>query len=491
MVLFPLERPSASGTIRSREFKINSDREDFPFHSCGYGGRAVASEVVCSSSENGAAVLWSSSSSRYRAWFFSSDSSADEYFCIGAPSQNSTRAFSFDGGFTFNCRPYFCQYEGVYRDGIEKCHDMETCSSITWNLQFFAEERTEPASPRKRRREREEGRVAKSQDLGASIVIIVGLLGLSLLGGFFWQELVTYLQNTIALMGQTELGKAGWQHSLWINGLRMLVFVWLPLGGAAALAALGVTVAQVGFVITSKPLVPKPDRFNLVSGLKKIISLRSLVELFKGLIKAALFCIVIYSALRKEVKELVGALQLPLEGGLALVFHKIWKLSMKLAFLLLSIALFDYLYQKWEFERSIRMSRQEIKEEYKQMEGDPMLRSKIRQKQRELARSRMMASVPDADVVITNPTTLAIALEYDKNLMEAPVVVAMGKGFIAQRIREIAEEHKVPIVENKPLAWALYDSSDIGDEIPHALYKAVAEVLAFVYKLKKKDAYGH
>lgn len=362
---------------------------------------------------------------------------------------------------------------------------MEIEKSSFYDLQFFAEERTEPASPRKRRREREEGRVAKSQDLGASVVILVGLIALFLFGTFFWDILLFYIRDTVAFMASPSMKAQGWQHILWIRALKTLAIVVFPLGGVAALAAFIVTVAQVGLVLTPKPLIPKPDRFNPVSGLKKIVSLRSLVELVKGLFKATLFGIVIYTVLKKDIREIAGVLQFPIDQGLALVFYKIWRLCLKLAFLLFAIAIFDYLYQRWEHERSIRMSRQEIKEEYKQTEGDPQLRGKIRQKQRELARSRMMSSVPKADVVITNPTTLAIALEYDKSVMEAPVVVAKGKGFIAQKIRELAEENEVPIVENKPLAWALYDAIDIGEEVPEKLYKAVAEVLAFVYKLKR------
>ena len=158
---------------------------------------------------------------------------------------------------------------------------------------------------------------------------------------------------------------------------------------------------------------------------------------------------------------------------------------MRLAIMLFVIGMVDYGYQKWEFEKSIKMSKQEIKEEFKQMEGDPQIKSKIRQKQRELAKKRMMASVPKADVVITNPTTLAVALMYDREIMAAPQVVAKGRGVIARKIRELAEEHGVPIVENKPLAWALYESSEIGDEVPEKLYRGVAEILAMVYKLKK------
>ena len=160
---------------------------------------------------------------------------------------------------------------------------------------------------------------------------------------------------------------------------------------------------------------------------------------------------------------------------------------MRLAVMLFIIGLLDYAYQKWDFEKSIKMSKQEVKEEVKQTEGDPLIKSKIRQKQRELARKRMMASVPKADVVITNPTTLAVALMYDSEVMAAPQVVAKGKGLIARKIRELAEEHGVAIIENRPLAWALYESTEIGDEVPEKLYRGVAEILAMVYRLKKKE----
>ena len=206
----------------------------------------------------------------------------------------------------------------------------------------------------------------------------------------------------------------------------------------------------------------------------------------KGLLKASLFAAVIYFAMKKDMPELVAAIRLPLEDGVAQLFSRLLGLSFRLAFLLLVLALFDYGYQKWEFERSIRMSKQELKEEYKQMEGDPQIKSKIRQKQRELARSRMMSSVPKADVVITNPTHLAIALQYDRGKMIAPTVVAKGAGEVAEKIKQVARKAGVPVVENKPLAQALFKSLDIGDVIPEALYKAVAEILAYVYRLKAK-----
>ncbi len=355
---------------------------------------------------------------------------------------------------------------------------------MRFNLQFFAQERTEPATPRKRRREREEGRVAKSQDLGAAVIILSGLFSLLVFGRYMYGYMRSLLVDLVAFMGGQTIREAGWLRVLSREALPAIVLPWIPLGLVTAVGALLVTTAQVGIELTTKPLVPKMDRFNPVSGLKKVLSMRSLMELVKGLLKASLFATVIYFAMKKDMPEMVAAIRMPLEDGVSLLFSRLLGLCFRLAFLLLVIALFDYGYQKWEFEKSIRMSKQELKEEYKQMEGDPQIRSKIRQKQRELARSRMMSSVPKADVVITNPTHIAVALEYDREIMEAPVLTAKGSGFIAKRIRQLAEENGVPVVENRPLARSLFESLEVGDEIPEHLYKAVAEVLAFIYKLK-------
>jgi flagellar biosynthetic protein FlhB len=352
---------------------------------------------------------------------------------------------------------------------------------MTFDLQFFSQERTEPATPRKRRKEREEGRVAKSQDLGAAAVILVGLFALLVFGRFLFSWIISFTTDSIAFLGGSTLREEGWFFVIQKETVYALLVPWLPIGLAAAVGALIVTVSQVGFFLTTKPLVPKMDRMNPVSGLKKVISLRSLVEMVKGLLKAALFALVIYFSLRKDTPELVQAIRFPLEAGVSQLLWKLLGLSFRLAFLLLVIAVFDYVYQKWEFERSIKMSKQELKEEYKQMEGDPQIKSKIRQKQRELARSRMMSSVPKADVVITNPTRLAMALEYDRKVMDAPVVSAKGSGFLARKIREIARENGVPVVENKPLARSLFENLEVGDEF----YRAVAEVLAFVYRIRK------
>ena len=359
-------------------------------------------------------------------------------------------------------------------------------SQFIFDIQFFAQERTEPATPKKREKVRGEGKVCKSRDLTAAIEIIVGLLGLWVMGSFMAGELTGFIRETIAFIGEGALFRAGWFYRLEYSAIWTYFRIWLLLGIIIVVTVLVVTIRQVGWGVSAKPFEPKFDRMNPISGMKKIISLRSLVELLKSIVKALLFAWVIYLALRDKLPLAVSAMQLSLSEGALRLWDLLWGLSMRLAIMLLIIGVVDYMYQKWDFEKSIKMSKQEVKEEFKQTEGDPQIKSKIRQKQRELAKRRMMASVPKADVVITNPTTLAVALMYDRDVMAAPQVVAKGKGVIARKIRELAEEHGVPIVENRPLAWALYESAEIGDEVPEKLYRGVAEILAMVYKLKKK-----
>ena len=245
-------------------------------------------------------------------------------------------------------------------------------------------------------------------------------------------------------------------------------------------------IAQVGFAMTGEPFGPKFDRLNPFTGMKKIISMRSVVELLKGLLKAAIFAVMIYNAIRDYLPVSSKTMQMPLVVGSLEFWDMLWRLAMRLALMLLVMAFADYAYQKWDFENSIKMSKKEVKDEYKQMEGDPQIKQKIRQKQREMAKQRMMADVPKADVVITNPTHVAVALQYERNIMGAPVVLAKGGDYLAKRIRDIAQANLIPIVENRPLAWALYLNVEVGEEIPEDLYKGVAEVLAFVYKLKKE-----
>ena len=355
---------------------------------------------------------------------------------------------------------------------------------ITFDLQFFAEERTEEATPHKREKVREEGRVCMSKDLNAAVAIIIALLCFAMLGAVIWRTLTGLIRFMIGYIGDKTLLQDGWFAYVSWEAIKRYFASWLPLGGIVVLFSTAAVIAQVGFAMTGEPFGPKFDRLNPFTGMKKIISMRSMVELLKGLLKASIFAVMIYNAIKNYLPVSSKTLQMPLIIGAGEFWDMLWNLAMRLALMLLVMAFADYAYQKWDFENSIKMSKKEIKDEYKQMEGDPQIKQKIRQKQREMAKQRMMADVPKADVVITNPTHIAVALQYDREIMQAPLVIAKGGDYLAKRIREIAENNLIPVIENKPLAWALYQNVEIGEEIPEDLYRGVAEVLALVYKLK-------
>ena len=355
---------------------------------------------------------------------------------------------------------------------------------IRFNLQFFGEERTEEATPHKREKVREEGRVCMSKDLNAAVAIITALLGLTMLGALTWRTLTRLIAFMMSYIGDRSLLQDGWFYYVSWEAVKDYFASWLPLGGLIVLFSTCAVIAQVGFAFTTEPFTPKFDRLNPFTGMKKIISLRSCVELLKGLLKSSVFAVMIYTAIKNYLPISSKTMQMPLPVGANEYWNMLWNLAMRLALMLLVMAFADYFYQKWDFEKSIRMSKKEIKDEYKQMEGDPQVKQKIRQKQREMAKQRMMQDVPKADVVITNPTHIAVALAYDRKVMGAPQVIAKGGDYLAKRIRDIATLNLIPIIENKPLAWALYENVEIGEEIPEDLYRGVAEVLAMVYKLR-------
>lgn len=356
-----------------------------------------------------------------------------------------------------------------------------------FDLQFFGGEKTEPATPKRREKAREEGQVAKSQDLTAAMILLAGLLGVYLIGYVGQDTLVGMFYTILEHIGSTLMFDEAWWARPLRSGVTTYFMIWLPLAVFCALVAIIVLLRQVKYKISAKPFQLKFDKFNPAKGIKKIFSARSFVEMIKGLMKASLLMYILYRFIMSEQELFLTIMMYPMETGASIMFGKIWGLGLRMALILLLIGFIDYAYQKWSFEKSIRMSKQDIKDEHKQSEGDPQIKSKIRQKQRELARSRMMNDVPKSDVVVTNPTHLAVAIQYDQQTMAAPIVVAKGAGFIAKRIREIAEANDIPIVENKPLARLLFAQVDVGESIPQDMYRAVAEVLAFVYRLKKKS----
>jgi flagellar biosynthesis protein FlhB len=241
---------------------------------------------------------------------------------------------------------------------------------------------------------------------------------------------------------------------------------------------------QVGFVLSAESVHPKFSKLDPIKGFGKLFSLRSLVELAKNVFKISIIGFIVYITIKGEIKNCIPLIDQSVWGILIYIGELAFKIVLRVCLVLIILAISDYIYQKYEFEKNLKMSKQEIKDEFKQTEGNPLIKSRIKHLQREAARKRMMANVPKADVIITNPTHFAVALSYDQNGISAPKVVAKGAGFIAQNIKDIARKNKVPIVNNKPLARVLYKTVDVDEVIPANLYRAVAEVLAFVYNMK-------
>ena len=270
------------------------------------------------------------------------------------------------------------------------------------------------------------------------------------------------------------------------NMMTAILGVMFPILGAAMIAGVAVNILQTGFLFTTKTLGMKFNRISPISGFKRMFSTRTLVDLLKSLLKVALCGYIAYSDYRNLLNEFPMYVGRDIYSTFIQIMRTAFLIALKMCLAMVFIALADYLYQWWKYEKDLKMTKQEVKDEYKMMEGDPQIKGKIRQKQRQMSAMRMMSRVPEADVVITNPTHYAVALKYDDAVSSAPVVIAKGQDYIARKIKEVALEHNVEIVENKPLAQSLYTLCEIDDEIPADLYQAVADILVFVYRQKGK-----
>ena len=347
------------------------------------------------------------------------------------------------------------------------------------------QERTEKATPRRRIKARDEGKVAKSMELNSAAIICLGFLSLYTLGPTLAEQIKQLVAHT---MSNAPVIAASDPTFVKVFSDAMLRFfmIMLPVFVVMTMIALGVNLAQVGFKFSSKAMEPKFDKLNIVEGLKRLVSMKSLVQLVRDTLKLIVVGFVAFKGIEGEFTSFFDLPDMTVTqlatsmGRLALI------LAMKIGAIILVIGVLDYLYQRYEFEKSIRMSRQDLKEEYKDTEGSPQIKARVRQLQREMSRNRMMKAVPLADVVVTNPTHLAVALKYEPKKENAPMVVAKGERLIAKRIKEIALAHNIPVVEDKPLARALFKMCDVGQMVPMNLYRAVAEVLAYVYRLRGK-----
>ena len=355
------------------------------------------------------------------------------------------------------------------------------------NLQLFAEERTEPASPKKRRESREKGQVAKSREIVSAALLLASFLAIKIFAQSIINNLVELIRVFFNFPNDIENAiKIGDLTKVYLQCLWVFAKIMGPMLLIAAFVAIIFNYLQVGFLFTLKPLVPKLNKLNPIEGFKNTFSKNAFVELFKSIFKIGIIGYVIYSYLKENFVIIPELLAMDMQATASFIGNTIINTGIRVAIVLIILSVFDYGYQYFEFEKKLKMSKQEIKEEYKMTEGNPQIKSKIKEKQRQMSMRRMMTEVPKADVVITNPTHFAIAIKYDPSSAEAPMVLAKGKDIIAQKIKEIAKDNKVPMVENRPLAQALYKSVEIGDMVPAELYKAVAEVLAFVYSLKNK-----
>lgn len=317
------------------------------------------------------------------------------------------------------------------------------------------------------------------------ISLLAAFMLLGALGDYFIRTWARYFVQALSpeMLNLDLAGGDGGTLLLW--HLRTFMLIFLPMGLGCMVVGILVNFLQVGAIFTTDPLRPRFDRINPLQGMKRLFSPRSFVELAKSLIKLGVAGTILWNSFRNEMMPF-SERAMGMTGVTAIEgFWKIlYNVSIRIILALLALGILDYFYQRWEHAKSLRMTKKELKDEYKQMEGDPQIKSRIKQRQRQMAMRRMMQDVPKADVVITNPTHFAIALRYDAATMSSPQVVAKGEGYMAARIREIAEENKVPLVENPPLARAIYKAVEVGGTIPAELYQAVAEVLAFVYRLR-------
>lgn len=346
--------------------------------------------------------------------------------------------------------------------------------------------KTEKATPKKRRDERKKGNVFLSRDAVAVATLLGAYAMMWALGGSFVEQLTRFLSYCFetatqpAGQFQTLLGK------LSVEALVVVLRTVAPLILVTVLCAAAATFLQTRFLVSGESIKPKFNRISPLQGFKRLFSLKSVIEALKGILKITLLMVIIFLNLKGMFQESAKYLYTELPSACLHLVDNILAMVMQIAIAFVALAALDFLYQWWDYERQLRMSKQEIKEEYKQMEGDPQVKGKIKEIQRRRAQSRMMQQVPGADVVIRNPTHFAVALRYKPDRDSAPIVLAKGQDSLALRIVQIAQEHQIAVLENVPLARALYAQAELNREIPPELYAAVAEVLVYIFQLNEK-----
>ena len=351
-----------------------------------------------------------------------------------------------------------------------------------------AGEKSEEPTPHKLREAREKGQVAKSKEVTTAVLLLAtfGIFRYTALRS--WGELQQMSISIFQMVPDATDFSFSFAANIMVIGFRAFFMVLAPLFAIAFLASVIVEAAQTQFASAVDPLMPKLERLNPMEGLKKMFSMQGLVELIKSLAKIIIVFWIAWAVVRADLPKIVTLMDLAPWDIVMLGADLAYRIAMRVGLFYIIIAILDYFYRRYEYMKNLKMTKQEVKEEYKRLEGDPMVKQRIRDMQRSIAQQRMMSSVPQADVVVTNPTEIAVALQYDTLKMSAPQVVAKGERLIAEEIRSIAEEHKIPIIQNIDLARTLFRSTAIGQEVPFELYQAVAEVLAFVFKLRRQKS---
>lgn len=353
-----------------------------------------------------------------------------------------------------------------------------------FSLQRFADgDKTEEPTAKKRQDAAKKGQVGKSQELSTAFVLLIGFFVIKAL----WEQIYANIAGyTIYIFGHLNQNvDVENVIQLFIGMGVIFVKTAMPIMLAVMVIGLAVNFFQVGLNVSAEKIQPKFDNLNPINGVGRMFSKRSLVELVKSVLKIVVIGFFIYNYLKDEIFTMPQFIFYDLGTSLAKMSEIIFTLAFQVIGVIFVLAVLDFGYQKWQTTQDLKMTKQEVKDEFKQTEGDPQIKGKIRQKQRQMAMSRMMQEVPKADVIVTNPTHFAVALKYEKG-MTAPVVVAKGADFVAQKIKSVGRENDVPLVENRPLARALYASTEVGDSVPRELYQSVAEVLAYVYRLKHR-----
>ena len=349
-------------------------------------------------------------------------------------------------------------------------------------------DKTEEPTPHKLREAREKGQVAKSREITVAFVLLLSYFLFRYLGGFMLTNITEMFRLIYQLIPEARNLSLPLAAYALLVGIRALAFVVLPIFAIAFISTFIAEAVQTGFLFSADPLSPKIERLNPLEGFKKMFGLQGLFELVKSLIKISIVFYIAWYAAKEDLPYIVILVQGQPWDALVLGGLIVYKIAIRVGLFYIAVAILDYFYRRWEYMRNLKMTKQEVKEEYKRLEGDPLVKQRMRDLQRQAAYQRMMGAVPQADVVVTNPTHIAVALKYKAGEMRAPLLLAKGQRKIAAEIRRIAEAHEISLVENEPLARSIYRTTRINQEIPADLYQAVAEVLAYVYKIKKDRA---